>query len=207
MKLRNKFVLIAIVLILLIFTLSCSVFASYTINGDYDGQHYEISLPDSLSEFNYKLIFVVKKGDYYWPDIFLSNDSFSFIGDKDYPGYVRLSLSREGQEVFRYSPGRGQSDVGACLSQISSFDISSFELTSTFFCVYKVENVFFASQPISSFFPTAPQMVEPLTEITQVEEIQPAVVKIVGIVLPVCLMIFGVLLVLYLIKSKNLLQL
>ena len=99
MKLRNKFVLIAIVLILLIFTLSCSVFASYTINGDYEGQHYEISLPDSLSEFNYKLIFVLKKGDYYWPDIFLSNDSFSFIGDKDYPSYVRLSLSREGQEV------------------------------------------------------------------------------------------------------------
>lgn len=57
-------------------------------------------------------------------------------------------------------------------------------------------------------FQGAPRtQVEPLTEITQVEEIQPVVAKIVGLVLPACLTIFGTLLVLYLIKSKNLLQL
>ena len=57
-------------------------------------------------------------------------------------------------------------------------------------------------------FQVAPQaQVEPLAEITQVEEIQPVVAKIVGLVLPACLTIFGTLLVLFLIKSKNLLQL
>lgn len=60
-------------------------------------------------------------------------------------------------------------------------------------------------------FQIAPQVEEvpkvELMKATQVEEIPQQIVAIVTIVLPIFLAIFGVLLVLYLIKSKNLLQL
>lgn len=60
-------------------------------------------------------------------------------------------------------------------------------------------------------FQGAPQVEEvpkvELMKATQVEEIPQQIVAIVMIVLPIFLAIFGVLLVLYLIKSKNLLQL
>ena len=55
------------------------------------------------------------------------------------------------------------------------------------------------------FFQIPPQVV--MMEITQVEELPTAIIQIVQIILPVFLVIFGVLLVLYLIKSKNLLHL
>lgn len=51
-----------------------------------------------------------------------------------------------------------------------------------------------------------PQVVEPM-KITQVQEIIPAMMEIAKMIIPVCLIIFGTLLVVYLIKSKNLLQL
>lgn len=60
-------------------------------------------------------------------------------------------------------------------------------------------------------FQVAPQVEEvpkvELMKATQVEEIPQQIVAVVMIVLPIFLAIFGVLLVLYLIKSKNLLQL
>lgn len=61
----------------------------------------------------------------------------------------------------------------------------------------------------SVVFPQAPQpiqVVEPM-EMKQVEEILPEIWKIAMMILPGCLLIFGMLLVVYLIKSKNLLQL
>ena len=51
------------------------------------------------------------------------------------------------------------------------------------------------------------QGVELMKEIQAPEGILPAIMKIVEMILPVCLIIFGTLLVVYLIKSKNLLQL
>lgn len=60
-------------------------------------------------------------------------------------------------------------------------------------------------------FQGAPQVEEvpkvELMKATQVEEIPQQIIAVVMIVLPIFLAIFGVLLVLYLIKSKNLLQL
>lgn len=58
-------------------------------------------------------------------------------------------------------------------------------------------------------FPGAPlpiPMVEPM-EVGKVEELPTLIIQIVEMIIPVFLIIFGTLLVLYLIKSKNLLQL
>lgn len=59
------------------------------------------------------------------------------------------------------------------------------------------------------FFPLPPQVIPQVAtmEMTQVEELPRAIIQIVKIILPVFLAIFGILLVLYLIKSKNLLNL
>ena len=54
---------------------------------------------------------------------------------------------------------------------------------------------------------TNPVVQVELMKPTQVQEILPQIMAVVGIVLPMLLTIFGVLLVLYLIKSKNLLHL
>lgn len=85
----------------------------------------------------------------------------------------------------------------------TSFNVSSIFASDNIYNYDKSNNVI----TDTVVFQGAPRaQVEPLMEITQVEEIQPAVAKIVGLVLPACLIIFGTLLVLYLIRSKNLLQ-
>jgi len=106
----------------------------------------------------------------------------------------------------------------------SSFDHESFASGLSYTFVFTTQNI--VNENGDVVFQQAPQEQEEITnptnpeeEITspvvqvelmkptQVEEILPQIIAVVGIVLPTLLTIFGVLLVLYLIKSKNLLHL
>lgn len=86
-------------------------------------------------------------------------------------------------------------DTGTC---------SGFSFSRHFFCTSDILN-----ENGETVFQGAPQEVPQveLMKATQVEEIPQQIAGILAIVLPIFLAIFGVLLVLYLIKSKNLLQL
>lgn len=72
-------------------------------------------------------------------------------------------------------------------------------------------NVYNDYDKTSIFFQVPPQKVEAVEILTlegmEVATLPQMIVKIVEILLPVCLTVFGVLLVVFLIKSKNLLQL
>lgn len=96
------------------------------------------------------------------------------------------------------------SDFSACYVSLNS---SVFE--SDYF-VYSNHTIYSDNTESNVVFQGAPQVEQPKVELmkaTQVEEIPQQITKIVMIILPVFLAIFGTLLVLYLIKSKNLLHL
>lgn len=134
----------------------------------------------------------------------------------------KVSVGLGGDKVYSITPGASYLLTRKIIYYASNYSLNmdsadSYTTNSTYGSVSSVSSYSYilnASDNIvdistgETVFQGAPRIqVEPLTEITQVEEIQPVVAKIVVLVLPACLTIFGVLLVLYLIVSKNLLQL
>lgn len=211
---KNRIFYILIFSALFILALNCNSFAS---DFSYNGENFDLS--SSLKSFKYYTAFT------YYNDyshsrtcVFLGTDNRDFCYDNGrfMVSYNIETESQSGGVVYYYE--------GSSFSDFASLERSSLKTNSNGFGIAFVPDFVFCNSPIygvkenskgfqcidydSVVFQVAPQaQVEPLTEITQVEEIQPVVAKIVGLVLPACLTIFGTLLVLFLIKSKNLLQL
>lgn len=189
---KNKIFYILIFSTLFILALNCNSFA-FT----YDGVNYPDL--DSVDGYDY-FLYVDLRNNSASPYIFgylttskiYVNSSTNILNVK---GAVRRYTFQNNSWVFDNSFG-SKDKVSVLGGTIKDFDIFMFS------------NYAVLDSDGKTVFQGAPQnQVEPLKEITQVEEIQPVVAKIVGLVLPACLAIFGVLLVLYLIVSKNLLQL
>lgn len=189
---KNKIFYILIFSALFILALNCNSFA-FT----YDGFDYPDLAP--VDGFDYSL-YIDCRDDTRTPYIFGYLTSSKVYVDSStnilsVRGKVRRYTFQNNSWVF-------DNDFGSN-DRVTQFGFSLDERD-----VFMFSNYVVLDSNGKTVFQVAPQaQVEPLSEITQVEEIQPVVAKIVGLVLPACLTIFGTLLVLFLIKSKNLLQL
>ena len=131
-----------------------------------------------------------------------------------YRGYSYIGVKVKGEPLsvihnYKYSGGnwvhdRDYTNVDvqfATISGLTSRDLQVEILTNL--------NIYYDESCTELFFQGTPQVISQVAtmEITQVEALPMAIIQIVEIILPVFLIVFGVLLVLYLIKSKNLLHL
>lgn len=217
---NNKVFMVFIFLALFVLSLSCSSFAADDTN------EYKVYMPCLSKDITVSLDKRYFDNNYYFITAHPSQCSV-FIVSSQYPlGYHK---NDDGGIVWGYKGNTSYSCID--LIENGSKYVSKFEYGNEFISSHKFSSdkyagygggicgdIVSANYDVYNFdassdtitndvvFHVAPARVEPLKEITQVEEIQPAITKIVGLVLPACLIIFGTLLVLYLIKSKNLLQ-
>lgn len=163
--------------------------------------------PDFLM-FKYDLSPTVYRIDYYTFDntkgTLVSDNglAYAFLNDNKFPGAIKK------YEYYSDSSGKGF---------VYSNSFSTTTLNPNYKCYYSTQDI-----PVANYlgnglyeitdeilFQGAPlpiPMVEPM-EVGKVEELPTLIIQIVEMIIPVFLIIFGTLLVLYLIKSKNLLQL
>lgn len=201
--LTHKFLPIMAVFMLVIFTLCTSCFAStnseesvITITFD-DGSDKEIPNPYLYSEY--------VNGTYTKYIIFYNNSGnfYCYFFNSYSINSTNLTIS-DCQQCYIFD---ATSD-GIPIWTVSNSNSKSFSLSSIS-KYYSSDNLIDSNGNV--VFQGAPQVEEvpkvELMKATQVEEIPQQILAIVKIVLPILLSLFGVLLVLYLIKSKNLLQL
>ena len=226
----HKFLPIIAVFMLVLFTLTTSCFGAMTYTMEDGSELILETLPDILysdivlfkvdinsttwKDFDYFLCtYNSSEGVFAYPYYDFSTDvpcpitniRFSFIKSLN-----DVSTVRDGNMVrcYSYNSSTGVwklssegtynlSLTGNIVSYYSTKDIYSFKPDDS---NNLVGDVVFQGAPLPI---TQVELMKPI----QVEEIPAQIVGIVKIVLPIFLIIFGVLLVLYLIKSKNLLQL
>lgn len=197
MKLKNK-----IFLIFSIFLCIVSIFITFSqasYDFEFEGEKY--TLPDFPDDGNsLKFVFTDFVGSIKSVYLYTSNEPVYFYNDfnsvslripahKEYS--CRLDLLNGNFSFAGDSPDRPISTRKLAFERIvySNYDIynkDSGELV-------------FQKAPLA-------QMVEPM-KVGKVEELPTLIIQIVEMIIPAFLIIFGTLLVLYLIKSKNLLQL
>ena len=224
----HKFLPVIAVFMLVLFTLTTSCFAG---NIELDNNQNLIIPDEYLSKkyvfFNFSECFGTGNSGlrsvfFYasdYCDFTISNSEREYISARSfYQTLNTLSLSDNASSSFSYSyfanvfnGNNFDFDLTGDIVENSNssftfrcFDGDNVNLTNYYYSNFDVldssGNVVFQKAPQETF------QVE-LMKPTQVEEIPAQIVGIVKIVLPIFLTIFGVLLVLYLIKSKNLLQL
>ena len=165
--------------------------------------------PDFLM-FKYDLSPTVYRIDYYTFDNTkgtLTSDDGTGLLFLDLENKPATYVAKKHYEYFSDSPGKGF---------VFSNDFAMSTLALNYKCYFSNKDI-----PVSIkeddkwtikneiLFQGAPlpiPMVEPM-EVSKVEELPTLIIQIVEMIIPVFLIIFGTLLVLYLIKSKNLLQL
>lgn len=231
---KNKIFLLLMFSVLFVLAFNCNSFAvssTCSFTDDEIGHSVTIkNLPEEVSDYEYM---VLGKNITKWDDgsgcygvfIFLSN--FPIYTDESGEYLVNSNVGEGGKYLRLFCYPYYNSKVALDLSKIpKEFDFSTDPNSNCSAGVVRDGHIKYSGSGLSPsrdllysncdilvegtdkvVFQGAPRaQVEPLMEITQVEEIQPVVAKIVDLVLPACLIIFGTLLVLYLIKSKNLLQ-
>ena len=224
---KNKMFIIFASFFVLFILSNSKVFASSgkEISFSYNNKDYNVSLPEEYFQKEYTFLVLSKLGSldnpYYYFYLYSSDEPLVVKDGNSYGKLVHL-LGINNDTSFgdigfvRYNIAFGASfDIAFnALSKVETFspiDTTTFSTSSLDFdrdtCLYSNFTLVNITTSETVFQGAPRTQVEPLTEITQVEEIQPVVAKIVGLVLPACLTIFGVLLVLYLMVSKNLLQL
>ena len=216
---KNKFFIIINLTICLfaIFTFSY-VNASNNENVVYnnDDGDIQVILPSGLgTNYNYYLITACYSGGNHQVLVFCSNSYFKFYPQTD-GSYNKIINTIDGSPFYFFSKSQNISLPYDFSSSIVDFNNPTSNCkTSDVVCV--ASNSFLCNTNVydnnnNLVFQAPPQQVEEVNRVelmkpTQVQEIPQQIVAIVMIVLPIFLGIFGVLLVLYLIKSKNLLQL
>lgn len=228
--LKNKFLLILSILLFFITIFSSNVFASsdnIEITGfnSYFNEDCTYTIPkdvynEFIGKYDYSFIYI---NSYFASDreynslsclttdhqIYMMNNSDAIYVKGNYI-LSNLYFNRDGNRfIYDYSSKSSffSEDYTSTFIGLPSGGVSSFAFVSRDILKGNpvigdvTDEVLFQGA-----LPGVPQ-VEPLKEIQQPEEILPAILKIVKMILPACLIIFGTLLVLYLIKSKNLLQL
>lgn len=222
--LKNKlFIIISLVIILVTFITS-SCFASDEISFHNTNSNLDITMElfSEITNFDY---FIVTPGfdnaDYYKNYyVFLCSDNPIYLDiDTSSNSAIRPSILGN-SKIYRVEVNKGTTNITINNSTITlknTFNPSTYSTLSSGNGLYNIidyANHTIYKNPSSDevVFQGAPQAQGEAVQVelmkpTQVQEIPQQIVAVVMIVLPIFLGIFGVLLVLYLIKSKNLLQL
>ncbi len=193
-KLTYRFLPLLSVFILVLFTFTTSCFADY----DYSYKDKEYILKGDFP-FDY-YVFGRNLNDNYFA-VYCSNEPFKMISDGS--GYYKPDLSVA--DVYYYN-SIYQNFIDLDVSNLDIYQKNPTSFSSFSIFMYSNFDVYVGNSKVFQRTPLPAKGVQ-LMKPTQVEEIPGQIVGIVKIVLPIFLSIFGILLVLYLIKSKNLLQL
>lgn len=198
---KNKIFIIILLVLITLFSFTCVSLASFDVTVD-DTVYTVPDLPIPSESYTDYVLFLNK--DYYYV-AFLNNIDLDDL-------YVTGSNGVYGGISFKSGTG----DMYRCKTTDSSFVFyESIHSSMAPYAGYGLTVLLQTTvdiQDISSgevVFPQTPlptQVVKP-AEVTKVEEIPEMILEILGMMIPIFLTIFGVLLVLYLIKSKNLLHL
>lgn len=197
--LNNKLLFILFLFIILTITLFGNVFASssYVFS---DGETYDF--PDFTLDDNCNYILYINSGTNTFHVLMYSKE-YNLKGVKDSAGDIWLYLyDVNGNRV----PSSSMFLHGLIFS-----DNGNLSTDTTYNSIFiNGENVYYTNVPVYNtdgdlVFQVAPVTVE--LEMKQVEEILPKMWEIATLIIPVCLIVFGTLLIVYLIKSKNLLHL
>lgn len=219
--LKNKLFIIFALFIILVFSIfntSSATFFSDSFEVNYNEQTYIITVPSEIDFSSVKYYFCINYGNGVFHTFCITNEDFNVVkfGDKKNGGtyYKYITICDEVGNVagssdnlgyyFTYNSSSG--NYGAVQNLTGSGPFLASFLDNSVSILYSSQDIYNYSGDL--VFQGAPQVttqVEPM-KIQQVEELALAVVKIVTPILPACLTVFGVLLVVYLIKSKNLLQ-
>lgn len=203
MNIKDKILKITILLFIILIFISSSVLAvscDYTFT--YNDKEYSIN-EDLLSQFSFLLVCKNASGYVF----LLSNAPITYSSEYDSKFYCNSDFyyySGSEATVTLY-PNLSLEDLTYITNGSLGFNHTGLANSSI---VYASEDVYDENgELVFQGAPLAPVgVVEPM-KIQQVEEIPLMMEKIIKMILPVCLIIFGTLLVIYLIKSKNLLQL
>lgn len=224
---KNKLLIILVLIALFITSMCSSVFASTTIEVNED-THSQVVLPDLLDDFTYALVLINPLDSATQQNIvgtlYFSNSPIYYDG-----GSTNNSNTYFKNYIFPtdyyYKKQLFIPNTSGSVLDMSQYTLDDFDylLTGATGNTSRVSNIILYSKTDVYYYDTsnsvltdevvfqgAPQVQTPQVELmkaTQVEEILPQIIAVVEIVLPIFLGIFGVLLVLYLIKSKNLLHL
>ena len=234
--LKNKLLIILVLFTILINIICLSVFASeianYTYSCTYAGKNLNINVSD-FEGYSRHLVSVVETDGYLTINVYYFNGDVTF-SSRDAGLFINVP---EGVSICQFSnsssindfysgttwsfPGslNGTTREGSAFFSVNTYHYN--QAVKTFYGQANVldneGNVVFQGAPQEQeeiTNPTNPEeeITSPVVQVelmkpTQVQEILPQIMAVVGIVLPTLLTIFGVLLVLYLIKSKNLLHL
>lgn len=201
MELKNKFFLI-ILLFLFLVLLCTNSFASFDFT--YGGVSY--SYPDIPTDNSHSNYIITNPDNLEFDCLFLFPSDLSNLSGND---HVTTSGNIDNFTVSFYLNNAGGLKVYYYYPDTSSW-VYHHTLNAAS-AIYSTDNILYSSFDLITedgvtVFQGAPVTVEPM-EMKQVEEILPEIWKIATMILPGCLLIFGMLLVVYLIKSKNLLQL
>lgn len=207
--LTHKLLPVLSIFLLALFVLCTSCFASNTVSftNSYTNKQIDMIFPNL--DYNYYLIFTIRSNNKYTYYLTLSNQPMTLTSSPNF----KVSTV-DGSNLYYYEYGSVDSSCTTIdfsnksplmttrsVTLGSTVELADYYIATANYDVYNDSN--------ELVFQGAPQeiaQVEPM-KIQQVEELVPKMVEIVKIVLPVCLIVFGTLLVVYLIKSKNLLHL
>lgn len=206
--LTHKFLPVLSLFLLVLFLLCSSSFASDTYTYTYvkdDITYNFYNLPVDISTYEY--VFYNNFNN----NIYFSHEKIYISGNYD---STRYYIKCSSDWYCFYGMDGGSIQDGVCNNYFVTNKFLSYS-SSTEDQLTKDEIVFstydICDKSGNVVFQGAPQVEEApkveLMKATQVEEIPQQIAGILGIALPIFLTIFGILLVLYLIKSKNLLHL
>lgn len=204
--LQNK-LLIAFLIFFVVVGTICSYVGAYT-SIDIDDTTYSIG----SNYQNYDYILIVRHDTYDTSVLVLVSNS-PIVYDEDENGSI-YTLPEDCYIVLNGSYDDLSTYLNNGMYTLSQSGISSGINNSGSFIDYPKENILFSSYDVRNsegelVFQGAPLVVSQveLMKAIQPEEIPQQIAEIVVMILPIFLLIFGTLLVLYLLKSKNLLHL
>lgn len=212
--LQNKLLIIFLIVFTLIGTMCSSVYASsdliYKVK-NLDGLELTFNVPSDLRA-NYKYVYITQynfsdgtRTDYTvcFSDVALFADVSSHVIrlSKDYNSSFPKPANSIKWYVF---DDEIQSKTSFSMEDNCDFYENIIEGTSDI--LYSNVDVYDYNNPDKLVFQGAPQMEVELVQAMKVEEIPQKIIQIIMIILPIFLLIFGTLLVIYLIRLKNLFQ-
>lgn len=213
MKLKNKIFLILVIFFIVLLGMITNSYCALEIEMS-DGEKVTFENPpnDGNPDFFVYHFSSESSGNGY---MFLTYDSISYnfgYYDGVFICFDNTGKLFEGIKVYKiyssnlngyFEPSYDTASVG-----FPSSSIRSFYSTKDIYECYQNDNFKYVlgSQILFQGAPLPIPMVIPM-EVSKVEELPTLIIQIVEMIIPAFLIIFGTLLVLYLIKSKNLLQL
>ena len=203
MNVKFKFLILLFLFLFFVFLLNSNVFASSDVTVLVDGEEYNVSLNDSIMEFEYKAIFIYPRSDYeyYYYYFVLSNEAFSL---EESNNAIKIVPSSDNQLIYFINTANvGSSVLGSLqsllnyLPNLSTYHMQVFDINDPNPYVSVLpENLSYSTPETYDFFHPAP--VVEITAIQQVEEIPQVMEQVLQILIPIGLIVFSIGLVIYL---------